>query len=73
MVGGGPWYYTKFPSLPKRERDWVPEVSGFYTGMEQAVHHPSRLASLLRSNPTPALPRVLGTACSWSNELPRPG
>ena len=22
MVGGGPWYYTKFPNLPKRDSEW---------------------------------------------------
>ena len=27
MVGAGPWYYTKFPNIPKRERDWQEEVS----------------------------------------------
>lgn len=39
MVGAGPWYYTKFPNLPKRERDWQPEVSRFYNGLETAVRH----------------------------------
>jgi len=39
MVGAGPWYYTKSLNLPKRERDWEPEVSRFYNGLEQAVRH----------------------------------
>lgn len=39
MVGAGPWYYTKFPNLPKRERDWQEEVSRFYVGLEKAVRH----------------------------------
>ena len=39
MVGGGPWYYTKFPNLPKRERDWEPEVTRFYGALEKAVRH----------------------------------
>ncbi len=39
MVGAGPWYYTKFPNLPKSERDWEPEVSRFYAALEQAVRH----------------------------------
>jgi sugar phosphate isomerase/epimerase len=39
MVGAGPWYYTKFPNLPKRELDWQEEVSRFYAGLEKALRH----------------------------------
>jgi len=39
MVGAGPWYFTKFPTVPKRERDWQQEVSRFYNGLEKAVRH----------------------------------
>ena len=39
MVGGGPWYYTKFPNIPKRDRDWQPIVSRFWANMEKAVRH----------------------------------
>jgi sugar phosphate isomerase/epimerase len=39
MVGAGPWYYTKFPNVPKREKDWVQEVNRFYAGLEKAVRH----------------------------------
>jgi sugar phosphate isomerase/epimerase len=39
MVGGGPWYYQKFPNLPKREKDWAEEVTRFYAGLEKAVRH----------------------------------
>ncbi|MBI3696493.1 MAG: sugar phosphate isomerase/epimerase, partial [Acidobacteria bacterium] len=39
MVGAGPWYYTKFPNIPKRELDWQKEVSRFYAGLEKAVNH----------------------------------
>lgn len=39
MVGGGPWYFQKFPNLPKRELDWQNEVTRFYTGLEKAVRH----------------------------------
>lgn len=39
MVGGGPWYYTNFPNLPKRQWDWLPEVSRFCNGLEQAARH----------------------------------
>lgn len=51
MVGGGPWYYTKFPNLPKRERDWVPEVSRFYTGLEQAVRHAESIGVTITLKP----------------------
>ncbi len=30
MVGGGPWYYKKFPNIPKRDKDWQEEVTRFY-------------------------------------------
>jgi sugar phosphate isomerase/epimerase len=39
MVGAGPWYYTKFPTMPKRELDWQQEVSRFYAGLEKALRH----------------------------------
>jgi sugar phosphate isomerase/epimerase len=39
MVGGGPWYFQKFPNLPKRARDWDIEVAQFYSAMEKAVRH----------------------------------
>jgi sugar phosphate isomerase/epimerase len=39
MVGGGPWYFQKFPNLPKRDRDWQREVADFYTALEKAVRH----------------------------------
>src|ERR1700730_15980131 len=39
MVGAGPWYYTKFPNIPKRELDWQEEVSRFYAGLEKAFGH----------------------------------
>lgn len=39
MVGGGPWYFKKFPTEPKRERDWQQEVSRFYAGMDKALRH----------------------------------
>lgn len=39
MVGAGPWYYKKFPNLPKRELDFQEEVSRFYAGLEKALRH----------------------------------
>ncbi|MBL8214480.1 MAG: sugar phosphate isomerase/epimerase [Bryobacterales bacterium] len=51
MVGGGPWYYTKFPTVPKRERDWQPEVSRFYAGMEKALRHAESLKVTIALKP----------------------
>jgi inosose dehydratase len=39
MVGAGPWYFTKFPNVPKRQRDWAEEVTRFYAGLEKAIRH----------------------------------
>lgn len=39
MVGGGPWYYQKFPTVPKRNSEWEQEVARFYSAMEKAVKH----------------------------------
>jgi sugar phosphate isomerase/epimerase len=39
MVGGGPWYFQKFPNLPKRNAVWQKEVAEFYAGLEKAVKH----------------------------------
>jgi len=39
MVGAGPWYYKKFPNIPKREVEWQEEVSRFYSGLEKALRH----------------------------------
>jgi sugar phosphate isomerase/epimerase len=51
MVGGGPWYYTKFPNLPKRELDWQKEVSRFYAGLEKAVRHAESINVTLTLKP----------------------
>jgi sugar phosphate isomerase/epimerase len=39
MVGGGPWFFEKFPNLPKRNTVWQREVSDFYAALEKAVKH----------------------------------
>ena len=39
VVGIGPWYYTKFPTVPKRAVDWEKETSEFYAALEQCVRH----------------------------------
>lgn len=51
MVGAGPWYYTKFPNLPKREKDWVVEVDQFFAGLEKAVRHAESVRVTLTLKP----------------------
>jgi sugar phosphate isomerase/epimerase len=51
MVGGGPWYYTKFPTVPKRDRDWQQEVSRFYAGLEKAIRHAESVRVVIALKP----------------------
>jgi sugar phosphate isomerase/epimerase len=51
MVGGGPWYYTKFPNLPKRERDWSEEVTRFYAGLEKALRQAEQVRVTIALKP----------------------
>ena len=51
MVGAGPWYYTKFPNVPKRERDWQVEVSRFYMGLEKALRHAEQVRVIIALKP----------------------
>jgi sugar phosphate isomerase/epimerase len=39
VVGVGPWYYAKFPNVPKRARDWEQECAEYYALLERAVKH----------------------------------
>lgn len=39
MVGGGPWYYQKWPNLPKRDLDFQKEIAAFYASLEQLLPH----------------------------------
>ncbi|MFN7939775.1 MAG: sugar phosphate isomerase/epimerase [Bryobacteraceae bacterium] len=51
MVGAGPWYFTKFPTVPKREKDWQVEVSRFYAGMEKAIRHAESVRVVIALKP----------------------
>ncbi len=50
-VGIGPWYYDKFPTVPKRDRDWQKEVAAFYAGMEQVVRHAESVGVTIAMKP----------------------
>jgi sugar phosphate isomerase/epimerase len=51
MVGAGPWYFTKFPNIPKRERDWAEEVTRWYAGLEKAVRHAESIRVTIAMKP----------------------
>lgn len=51
MVGAGPWYFTKFPTVPKRERDWAEEVTRFYAGLEKALRHAESVKVVIALKP----------------------
>lgn len=51
LVGAGPWYYKKFPNIPKRDRDWQEEVTRFYAGLEKAVRHAESAKVIINLKP----------------------
>jgi sugar phosphate isomerase/epimerase len=51
MVGGGPWYFQRFPNLPKRDAEWQQEVKRFYAGLEQAVRRAEAIGVTITLKP----------------------
>jgi len=51
MVGGGPWYYKRFPNLPKRDVEWREEVDRFYAALEKAVRHAESIGVTITLKP----------------------
>ena len=51
VVGAGPWYYAKFPSVPKRARDWEKECDEFYAALEQGVRHAESIGVTITLKP----------------------
>jgi sugar phosphate isomerase/epimerase len=51
VVGAGPWYYTKFPTVPKRARDWEKECDEFYAAMEQGLRHAESIGVTITLKP----------------------
>jgi sugar phosphate isomerase/epimerase len=39
IVGGGPWYFQKWPNLPKRDSEFQKEAAAFYTVLEKLLPH----------------------------------
>jgi len=51
VVGIGPWYYTQFPNVPKRARDWEQECAIYYKALEQAVRHAESIGVTITLKP----------------------
>jgi sugar phosphate isomerase/epimerase len=39
IVGGGPWYFQKWPNLPKRDAEFQREADAFYSSLERLLPH----------------------------------
>jgi sugar phosphate isomerase/epimerase len=39
VIGTGPWYYTKFPNIPMRAKDWQKQSDQFFAALEKVVRH----------------------------------
>lgn len=51
VVGIGPWYYTKFPTVPKRARDWERETDAYYALLEKGVRHAETIGMTITLKP----------------------
>jgi sugar phosphate isomerase/epimerase len=51
VIGTGPWYYTKFPTVPKRALDWEKECDVFYAALEKAVRHAENIGVTIALKP----------------------
>jgi hypothetical protein len=52
VVTAGPWYYTKFPNVPKRARDWQKECDEFYPKTTTYLCPPDWISAPLWPEPT---------------------
>jgi sugar phosphate isomerase/epimerase len=52
VVTAGPWYYTKFPNVPKRARDWQKECDEFYPKTTTYLCTPDWISAPLWPEPT---------------------
>jgi sugar phosphate isomerase/epimerase len=39
IIAAGPWYYQKFPNIPRTMRDWEKELAEYYPAMEKLVRY----------------------------------
>jgi sugar phosphate isomerase/epimerase len=62
VVGAGPWYYTRFPTVPKRARDWEQECDEFCAAIEQAVKHAESIGITITMKPHTGI-TATGAAC----------
>lgn len=72
MVGAGPWYYTKFPNIPKRDRDWQEELKLFYAGLEKAVRHAESVKVIITLKPHTGVTARAKDCIQLLNRIPSP-
>jgi sugar phosphate isomerase/epimerase len=51
VVGIGPSYYTRFPGVPKRARDWDQDVAEFLPALERAARHAASIGVTITIKP----------------------
>jgi sugar phosphate isomerase/epimerase len=51
VVGVGPWYYDKFPNVPKRARDFNREVDAYFAALQKPVRHAESLGITITLKP----------------------
>ena len=50
-IGAGPWYYTKWPNIPMRDRDWQPLCDRYLAAMEKCVRHAETVKVIVAMKP----------------------
>jgi len=51
VVGIGPWSYDKFPTVPKRARDWDKEVAAYFAFLEPVVKYAETIGVTIAMKP----------------------
>jgi sugar phosphate isomerase/epimerase len=51
VVSAGPWYFAKFPNVPKSARQWQKECDAFFPALEQAVRHAESIGVTITMKP----------------------
>ncbi len=70
VIGTGPWYYTKWPNIPKRQRDWQRETDAFYAGLERAVRHAEKVNITITLKPHTGITANAATCMQVLKRLP---
>ena len=62
VIDTGPWYYTKFPNVPKRAVDWEKECDEFCAALEKGVRHAESIGVTITLKPHTGI-TATGAAC----------